>query len=103
MKKTPFFTLKTDSSLKEGNKIIYLKLQSQWVSDIVSGNKKSELRINDRDFKVGDLLYLQEIDDNQAFTGKILVVRITHMVQDIKYLQENYACLSIQYLKTLSN
>ena len=45
MKKTPFFTLKTDSSLKEGNKIIYLKLQSQWVNDIVSGNKKSELRV----------------------------------------------------------
>lgn len=105
MIKNPFVTLnnKINSELGEDNKVIFVKVRSEYVDDIISGKKKSELRKNDREYSVGDLLYLQEITEDNKFTGRLIIVKITHILQDEEYLQKDYACLSIEYIKTISN
>ncbi|MEM5599315.1 DUF3850 domain-containing protein [Niallia circulans] len=49
----------------------FLKIQPQYFEEVRNGNKSFEIRKNDRDFKVGDTLYLQEYNPlEQEYTGK---------------------------------
>lgn len=43
-----------------------LKIDSQYFSKIIKGEKTFEVRKNDRDFHVGDYLGLNEITDHRA-------------------------------------
>ncbi|WP_267900674.1 DUF3850 domain-containing protein [Erwinia psidii] len=45
---------------------------------VVSGDKKAELRVNDRDFKCGDFLLLREWDG--VYKGSKLLVKVTHIL-----------------------
>ena len=49
----------------------YLKTETQYYQDIERGKKKFELRKNDRDFQVGDMLHLGE-SVNGVKTGRSL-------------------------------
>ena len=49
----------------------YLKCESVYFQEVERGKKKFELRKNDRDFKVGDLVCLQEVS-NGVHTGRCL-------------------------------
>ena len=49
----------------------YLKTETRYYQDIERGVKKFELRKNDRDFQVFDMVYLQEVVDGK-FTGREL-------------------------------
>ncbi|WP_225816963.1 DUF3850 domain-containing protein [Photorhabdus antumapuensis] len=44
-----------------------------------NGKKKAEFRVNDREYKIGDFLALNEIDDNGNFTGRLISGKITHV------------------------
>ena len=47
---------------------------------ICSGAKRHELRRNDREFEVGDLLELNEFDpDSGTYTGRVFTVRVTYI------------------------
>lgn len=59
-----------------------LKCDMSPFASIWSGNKKSELRNNDRNFRCGDILILRESKDCRSattYTGRSISVRITHM------------------------
>ena len=46
------------------------------------GEKPFELRVNDRDYQVGDILHLQEFDPlSQSYTGKVLHRRVLSVVE----------------------
>jgi hypothetical protein len=49
----------------------YLKIETQYYQAIERGNKKFELRKNDRDFQVLDFIILQETV-NGVYTGREL-------------------------------
>lgn len=49
----------------------FLKTETEYFQAIEQGRKKFELRKNDRDFKVGDLLHLKETIGG-VFTGREL-------------------------------
>lgn len=49
--------------------------------DVALGVKPYEVRVNDRDFKVGDLLDLQEFKD-EGFTGWVIRARVVHITDD---------------------
>lgn len=42
-----------------------VKIKSQYFNDIISGEKNFEIRKNDRDYRVGDILILQEYDNGE--------------------------------------
>ncbi|MGG5341157.1 DUF3850 domain-containing protein [Enterococcus sp. AZ192] len=78
--------------VKEPRKHV-LKLDSEYYDDVVSGFKKFEIRFNDRDYKVGDILVLEEYDGID-YTGdrcKRIVTYITDYAQ-----QDGYVVLGIE-------
>ena len=61
-------------------KVHQLKTWPEFFRHIQSGNKTFEIRVNDRDFQVGDILHLQEWDPEiRTYTGKMVSRRITYM------------------------
>lgn len=74
-----------------------LKILPKHFRDVVSGNKKFEVLYNDRDYHVNDILILQEL-----FSGNFITVRVTHILDDEKYLQKGYVILSIARVLNLT-
>lgn len=70
-----------------------LKILPEFFEEVEKGNKRAELRLNDRDFKVGDIYSLSEWD-GKKFTGRGINIRITHILQDYKGLEGNYCMFS---------
>ncbi len=64
----------------------------------LDGRKNYELRKNDRDFRVGDALILNEWDPTTGvFTGRWIVVEITYMTPGGTWgLPDDLCILSIQ-------
>lgn len=75
-----------------------VKLVASWWNDITSGKKRFELRKNDRGYKVGDKLLMQEYAAG-AFTGRTIMADITYMLEEYTGLTEGYAILGIELLK----
>jgi hypothetical protein len=60
----------------------YLKTWPEFYEPLVADKKRCELRRNDRDYKVGDQLNLQEWDPKTGSgTGRFVIRRITHVLR----------------------
>ena len=71
-----------------------LKIKSEYFLAVINKTKTAEIRYNDRNYQVGDILILNEIDENGIFTGNKCVVIVTHVLDDNQYLQTGYVMLS---------
>lgn len=59
----------------------YLKTWTEYYNDIVSGVKKFELRYNDRNFKVGDVLVLQNYNKRtEEYEGEMIEKEIKYIL-----------------------
>lgn len=82
-----------------------LKTDSKAFHNTVVGNKRFEIRLNDRNFKFGDILILRETaftgeqmrkhPSNYPFryTGSFAVVRVTNLLHGPIYGLENGWCI----------
>ena len=62
-------------------KIHELKSWPQFFTRVISGEKTFELRVNDRDFKLGDFLFLREYDPlTEQYSGRFQYARITYIL-----------------------
>jgi len=76
-------------------KIHRLKTLPQHFNAVVAGHKTFELRKNDRDFQVGDVLVLQEWD-GKSYTGSASSHIIKHKLTGPLYgLEAGFCILSI--------
>lgn len=66
-------------------KIHELKIIDQCFNDIITELKQFEIRKNDRNYKVGDILHMREYNDG-AYTGKETMQEVTYIS---KYAQHN--------------
>lgn len=58
-----------------------LKVWKEYYPDVESGKKPFEVRKNDRNYKVGDELYLREFDQiNQTYTGNGVYKTVTYVL-----------------------
>lgn len=74
-----------------------LKIFPWYFSAVVAGQKKTELRKNDRSFNVGDYLILKEYSpDTERYTGAVIRVKITHILQHASGLMDGYVILSFE-------
>lgn len=55
-----------------------LKIGPLYFNAVSNGEKKAELRINDRNFQCGDFLLLREWEGE--YTGNKLVAKVTHIL-----------------------
>jgi len=80
-----------------------LKCKHEYFEAVTKGFKTAEIRINDRDFKVGDTFILNEIN-NGTFTAPRKSIRflITHVLKhDFRGLSPDYVMISFKPLYTL--
>lgn len=75
-------------------KVHELKILPKYYKDVAEGRKKFELRKNDRDFQIGDLLLLREFDGD--YTGNKIYVGIIYILKGGEYgLDKDYVILGI--------
>jgi ASC-1-like (ASCH) protein len=75
-----------------------LKCWPEYFDAIYIGEKKFEVRKNDRNYQVGDSLYLQEWSPQfQSYTGRMLVLQVTYILQGGQFgIEEGYVVMSIR-------
>lgn len=59
-----------------------LKILPQYFEAVKTGKKKFELRRNDRDYKVGDEIHLEEWEPIGKYTGRDIVKEITYVLKN---------------------
>ena len=72
-----------------------LKIEKQYFDDILSCRKRFEVRNNDREFCVGDILGLNEINKEGKETGRCTLAEIVYILQNYM-LQDGYVVLGIE-------
>lgn len=76
-------------------KIHNLKIKPNYFKDVVNGKKTFDVRFNDRNFKEGDIVVLEEFD-NKGYTGKYLNCEITYVLDDPEFCKDHYVVLGIK-------
>ncbi|ASQ48732.1 hypothetical protein BCB68_07215 [Leptotrichia sp. oral taxon 498] len=77
-----------------------LKIEKKYFNDVIAERKKFEVRKNDRDYQVNDILSLNEYDkDKQVYTGRHISVKVLYILDDSAFLKEGYVVLSIAIIK----
>lgn len=71
-----------------------LKILPEYFKSVKDGTKRFEIRYNDRNYKVGDLLLLREWS-NGHYTGNEIIVKVTYILDKFQGLKNNYVVMSI--------
>lgn len=80
-------------------KVHELKIKHKYCIEIVKGKKKFEVRFNDRDFEVGDILHLKEISDVFGlYTGFEMFARVDYIHEGLG-MEEGYVCMSFTQVR----
>lgn len=81
----------------------HIQLSDVWVPSVVAGEKKSELRINDRDYQVGDTVSYEVVFRSAPDRTYILdkKFQITHVLNSnqCKVLEDGYCIISLKEIE----
>jgi len=73
----------------------YLKIETEYFQAIQNDKKKFELRKNDRDFKIGDILHLNEVASGVPTGRELLGLEIKYILYGGKYgIPEDYCIMN---------
>jgi hypothetical protein len=71
----------------------YLKTVQPFFDDVKYGRKPFEVRFNDRNYEVGDILHLQEFVPPETYTGQEIVKEVTYILDDPAYCKDGYVII----------
>jgi len=76
-----------------------LKIYPNFYDAVIEGRKKAEVRKRDRDFRVGDILWMREYEPIEyKFTGRSVECRVTHIINGGGFgIAEDYCVLSFRF------
>ena len=74
----------------------YLKTINPYFRAIESGMKTFEVRFNDRAYQVGDILHLQEFSPPDDYSGRVVEMEITYVLDDPRFCKDGYVVLGIK-------
>lgn len=73
-----------------------VKIQPHYFNDVLTGRKTFEVRKNDRNYRVGDYIALNEwCDTKKEYTGRCCLVYIDYLIAD-EYCKEGFVIMSIK-------
>jgi hypothetical protein len=72
-----------------------LKIEKTYLQNLLSGRKKVEICLNDRDYQLGDFLEFADHDGLSPIYHQFI---ITHIHSGLG-LQLNYVALSVEYME----
>lgn len=76
-----------------------LKIETQYFKQVISGEKTFEIRFNDRNYTVGDFLFLCEYDSvTRRSSGNSALASVTSICDDIRFVKPGYVVMSIMVL-----
>ena len=85
--------------LKTYGDVHRLKIVEPYFGDVYIGNKTFEVRKNDRDYKVNDILILKDyIPANNSFTGDYIVAHVIYILNDSNYCKDGYVIMGIEII-----
>lgn len=73
----------------------YIKILPEYYRVVEQKKKTFEVRYNDRDYKVYDVLHLQEWL-NGGYTGREITANVTYILNDSNYCKDGYVIMSIE-------
>lgn len=73
----------------------FVKTEKEYYRFAIEHVKTFEVRKNDRDYKVGDLLCLAEIDNGKK-TGLHHYFLITYILNDTRFVKDGFVILGIK-------
>lgn len=80
---------------KEIKQVVHeLKTASMFYLDVANKFKRFELRKNDRNYKVGDILKLMEYKDGE-YTGRELITEVIYILDDYTGIVEGFCILGL--------
>ena len=83
-------------------KVHYLKTIPKYFREAARGNKPFEVRKNDRYFKVGDIVQLEEwLPEEKKYTGRSVCGVITYILSDRQYCKKGFVILGIPHYTRL--
>jgi len=75
--------------------IRYLKIKPEYFEAVQSGIKTFECRLNDKSYKIGDILVLREYS-NDRYTGRYTIRRVSYVLTDcMKGVCSGYVIMSL--------
>lgn len=72
-----------------------LKTDPSYFEDVAAGNKGFEVRKNDRPYKNGDFIALNEWKDKE-YTGRFMLMKIVYILDNPQYCKEGYVILGLK-------
>lgn len=76
--------------IKEHN----IKIAPYFFEQQLSGRKSWELRYNDRNYQVRDILYLHEWDKEKGYSGRILKVQVMDILKHYYLLKDDVVLMT---------
>ena len=77
-----------------------IKIDTKYFGDVAKRRKTFEVRKNDRAYKAGDLLVINEYDrEIEEYTGRYIDASITYILDDQEYLRYGYVILALEILE----
>lgn len=71
-----------------------LKTEKSFYEAVREGRKRFEVRFNDRGYKVGDHLALNEYDaEKNEYTGRTMLVKITYILDDERFCKKDFVVI----------
>ena len=77
-----------------------IKIQKEYFDLILSVEKEYELRKNDRDYKIGDIVILREIGSKEVETGRYFITEIAHVLKEFEGLIAGYCIFTFIIIET---
>jgi hypothetical protein len=75
-----------------------LKTWPEYYNAVFDGTKTFEVRKNDRNYQVNDVLYLREWDPlRETYTGSVTKVCVTYILSDPAFVKEGFVIMGISY------
>lgn len=73
-----------------------LKTWPEYFEKVASGEKTFEIRKNERDFVVGDILVLEEFNpDLLLYTGRVIKKEVTYILSDPTFVKEGFIIMAM--------
>ena len=78
-----------------------LKIEKPYLKRLLSGDKKAEIRLNDRDYQVNDALKFYDEINSPYGKFEYVFFRITHIHSGLGMKNDGcgYVCLSVERIK----
>lgn len=76
-----------------------LKTWPEYFREVVAGNKRFEVRNNDRDYQVGDTLVLLEWEpETKEYTGADYICKVGYVLDNPAFVKDGTVVMSIESL-----